>query len=222
RIDVAQIGFFCADIKIVGRSTYFATPWLGVDAIRAATAFLNELIAYADELPTRAEHPLLGKRLLVLTGISGGGYIAVAGECTISLIRTVFPGETLASARDELDAMVSRIAASTGVAAHVEYTAAKDDPVGGSAVEVPADHPAVSQLSHAVEAELGRPAVIGGFPAWSETPFLVNQLDVPAVYFAPGDLSNCHTTEERVSVAELVSATRAMARFIVDYCGVSD
>jgi acetylornithine deacetylase len=222
RVDVAQIGFFCADIKIVGKSTYFATPWLGVDAIKAGTAFLNELIALSDELPKRGEHPLLGKQLLVLTGIKAGGYIAVSGDCTISLIQTVLPGQTLADARDELDALVSRVAAATGVEASVEYTTPRDDAVGGSPNEVPADDPAVAQLLQAVSAELGRPAVVGGFPAWSETPFLFNQLGVPGVYFAAGDLSNCHTTEEHLSVAELVSSTRALARFIVDYCGVSD
>jgi acetylornithine deacetylase len=218
RIDIAQIGFLCADVKITGKSAYFATPWLGVDAIGAATAFLTRLLAHAEELPQRGEHPLLGKRLLVLTGIKGGGYIAVAGECTISLIQTVMPGESLASAKEELDAMVEQVAKETGVEAHVEYTTSRDDPIGGGPGEVAADDPSVAMLADSVEAVLGRPATLGGFPAWSEVPFLVNELGVPGVYFAPGDLSNCHTTEERLDVEELVTATRVMARFIVDYC----
>jgi acetylornithine deacetylase len=80
----------------------------------------------------------------------------------------------------------------------------------------------VRALGASLEQELGRPATIGGFTAWSEIPFLVNDLHVPAVYFAPGDLATCHTVEERVSVAELVSATRVLARFILEFCGVAD
>jgi acetylornithine deacetylase len=222
RVDVAQIGFFIADITITGKSVYFARPWLGVDALRAATDVLAQLYAYSDELLARAEHPLLGKNLLVNTGIKGGGYVAVVGACTITLIRTLMPSETLDQARAELEGRVRAVAIPEGAEVAFHYTSPRDHPIGGAPSEVARDHPAVQSLCEAFERELGRPASIGGFTAWSEIPFLADGLGVPGVYFAPGDLSTCHTTEEHVNVDELISATRTMARFIAEYCEVQN
>ena len=47
--------------------------------------------------------------------------------------------------------------------------------------------------------------VIEGAPFWSESPFFVNRLGVPAVYCAPGDIRNCHTFEEHVDVEEYLA-----------------
>jgi acetylornithine deacetylase len=221
RIDVAQIGFFLADVKVTGRSAYFAKPWLGLDAVEAATPILAALYSYAAELLARPEHPLLGKNLLVITGVRAGGYVAVPGECTISMIRTLMPGETLDQARDELDRVVRSVGAPDGVVIDLDCTSPRDHPVGGTPCEVGPEHSAVRALGEAFEKELGRPAAIGGFTAWSEIPFMVNELGIPGVYFAPGDLATCHTVEEHVSVAEVVSATRVLARFIAEFCGVA-
>ena len=38
---------------------------------------------------------------------------------------------------------------------------------------------------------------VEGAPFWSETPFLIDGAGCPAVYCAPGDITNCHTLEER-------------------------
>jgi acetylornithine deacetylase len=222
RVEVAQIGFFIADITITGQSVYFARPWLGADALRAATDVLEALYAYSDDLMARPEHPLLGKNLLVMTGIKGGGYVAVVGDCTITLIRTLMPTETLDEARAELEARVNAVALPDGARVDFDYTSPRDHPVGGAPSEVARDHPAVQGLCDAVERELDKPATISGFTAWSEIPFLADGLGVPGVYFAPGDISTCHTTEEHVNVAELVAATRTLARFIAGYCEAAD
>lgn len=75
-------------------------------------------------------------------------------------------------------------------------------------------------LSGAVgEAMPGRGGAEGA-PFWSETPFFVNGLDIPAVYCAPGDIRNCHTFEERVSVEEYLAGVVAFADFMTRFCGV--
>jgi acetylornithine deacetylase len=49
--------------------------------------------------------------------------------------------------------------------------------------------------------------------------FTQRQLGIPTVYCGPGDISCCHTADERVSVREVVQATEAFALFILDTCG---
>ncbi|MNU03622.1 hypothetical protein D3C72_2477150 [compost metagenome] len=63
---------------------------------------------------------------------------------------------------------------------------------------------------------------IEGAPFWSESPFFVNGLGIPAVYCAPGDIRNCHTFEERVSVEEYLAGVVAFAGFIARFCGMED
>ena len=64
----------------------------------------------------------------------------------------------------------------------------------------------------------GRGAIEGA-PFWSETPFFVNRLGIPAVYCAPGDIRNCHTHDEHVDVEEYLAGIVGFAAFMADYCG---
>ena len=75
-------------------------------------------------------------------------------------------------------------------------------------------------MSAAIGAEMQGKGSIAGAPYWSESPFLINRLACPAIYCAPGDISNCHTLEERVNVADYLSGIVAFASFIAAYCGV--
>ena len=63
---------------------------------------------------------------------------------------------------------------------------------------------------------------IEGAPFWSEVPFFVNRLGIPAVYCAPGDIRNCHTYDEHVDVEEYFAGIVGFASFIAGYCGVSE
>src|ERR1700729_842691 len=84
---VAHMGFFLCDIRVTGKSAYFGVPELGVDALKGAHAVLAALWRYSAELSAGAKHALVGSGFVLTTGIQGGGYIAVPGECTISIDR---------------------------------------------------------------------------------------------------------------------------------------
>jgi acetylornithine deacetylase len=62
---------------------------------------------------------------------------------------------------------------------------------------------------------------IEGAPFWSEGSFTVHQLGIPTVYCAPGDISNCHTFQERVPVAEYLAGVEAFALFMARFCGTA-
>lgn len=216
----AQMGFFITEIRVQGQSAYFGTPELGVDALRAAHELLAALWAHSAELERRAAHPLVGRPFLLVTGVTAGGYIAVPGECTVSLIRKLLPGESLDQARAELDAVLASAVSDSRVRLQAAYTAPRDHEVGGTPNETDPDLEAVALLRAAVRRTRPDRGRIQGAPYWSEVPFLAKQLGIPAVYCAPGDITNCHTFAERVSTAEYLEAVGAFATFIADYCGV--
>lgn len=222
KLDVftAQMGFLIADITLHGESAYFGLPWQGVDALKAAHKLLARLFAHSDELWARSEHPLLGRAFLLVTGIAGGGYIAVPESCRLSLIRKILPSETVEGARSELEGIVRLFAMNEGVKAEIAFTASRDSRSGGRPSEVANDETGVRALVEAARAETGRTDIIAGAPFWAEASFFVHDLGVPTVYFGPGDIGECHTFRERVDLDEFQRAIRVFASLIVGYCGV--
>jgi acetylornithine deacetylase/succinyl-diaminopimelate desuccinylase-like protein len=219
-IYAAQMGFMTADITVVGESAYFGKPWLGIDALKGAHRLLADLFEHSERIwRDRGEHPLLGRAFLLVTGIEGGGYIAVPERCKLSLIRKVLPTETLDDARSELDEVVRKLDFPEGIRTEIEYTAPRDHAFGGTPAEVPADLPAVERLGERIRSVTGKEDVIRGAPYWSEISFL-HPLGIPAVFCGPGDITNCHTLNERVEVRQLIDGARVFAGFIADHCGL--
>lgn len=216
----AQIGFFIADIDVTGRTAYFGVPELGADALKATHAILAALWAHSADLETRGSHPLIGRSFLLVTAIEGGGLIAVPERVQLSLIRKLRPGEDLAVAKDELEAVVGSAVSDPDIKVTFAYPAARDHAVGGTATEIDPKHPAIAMLAHAIRSRRPDCGRIAGAPFWSEAPFLTS-LGIPAVYFAPGDIRICHTLEERVPVDEYFDGIAALAEFIARYCGVA-
>jgi acetylornithine deacetylase len=224
KLDVytAQIGFFIADITITGKSAYFGTPQNGIDALQATHAILSAIWQHGKALSQGPKHEFLGASDILVTEISGGGYIAVPGECKLSLIRKLRPGEDLDDAVRQLEDVVNGAAVQAGIGVEMTYPAGRDHACGGSPVEIDPMHPAAQLLSGTVKEICNAKGAIGGAPYWSENPFIVNEIGCPAVYCAPGDITVAHTFEERVNVEEYLAAIRAFALFIARYCGTQN
>ncbi|HEV7318416.1 MAG TPA: M20/M25/M40 family metallo-hydrolase [Ensifer sp.] len=218
----AQIGFFITDITITGKSAYFGVPELGKDALRASHAAMSALWKHSDEIAARAEHKLIGRSFLLITGLAGGGYIAVPERCTLSLIRKLLPGESLDTAAAEIEAAVRSAITDPEISVEFTYPAGRDHALGGTAAEIDETAAEVGRLSASMAEAMEGRGVIEGAPFWSESPFFVNRLGIPAVYCAPGDIRNCHTYEERVEVEEYLAGVVGFAAFMARYCGVVD
>jgi acetylornithine deacetylase/succinyl-diaminopimelate desuccinylase-like protein len=209
----AQMGFLICDITVTGKSAYFGVPELGVDALKAGHAVLSALWAHSAALERLAPHRLVGRPFLLVTEIKAGGYIAVPGECRISLILKLIPGQSLNDAKAGLEIAVRSAPLADGIGVAFDYPAGRDHPVGGTPAETSEALPLVRLLVDAVRAVRPDRGAVEGAPFWSEAPFLVG-LDVPTVYCAPGDIRNCHTLEERVEVREYIDGIVALAAFL--------
>lgn len=215
----AQMGFLICDITVTGRSAYFGVPELGVDALKASHAILGALFAHSAKLEARAPHDLVGHPFLLVTTLEGGGYIAVPGECRISLILKLLPGESLDQAVVDLEAAVRAVELDPAIRLDFAYPASRDHRYGGTPSEVAPDLAAVRLLAEAIKAVRPDRGAIEGAPYWSEAPFLINRLGIPAIYCAPGDIRNCHTLEERIEVEEYLDGIVAFAAFLARFGG---
>lgn len=216
----AQMGFFIADVTITGKSAYFGVPEQGVDALKAAHRVLDAVWRHSDAIAERARHPLVGRAFALVTGIAGGGYIAVPGECRFSLIRKLLPGESLDEAVGELEETIRDAADAPGISVDIAYPAGRDHSHGGSPAETDPESAEIRLLGAAMGEVLPGRGTVAGAPYWSESPFLINEIGCPTVYCAPGDITNCHTLEERANVEEYLAGIVGFAAFIAGYCGI--
>ena len=143
----AQMGFFIADIEVTGRTAYFGVPELGADALKAAHAILAALWAHSADLETRGSHPLIGRSFLLVTGIEGGGLIAVP-ERTPPEPDPQTPARRGSRPRpgDELEAVVRGAVADPDIRVAFSYPAGRDHEIGGTATEIDPKHEAVALL----------------------------------------------------------------------------
>jgi acetylornithine deacetylase len=218
----SHMGFFITEVTLTGRSAYFGTPELGIDALRPADDLLRALWAHADELALRPADPLIGSPSLLVTGITGGGFIAVAGECRINLIRKLTPDEDLGDARDELERLIRGAVTDERIEVTTSYPATRDHALGGTALVTDPKLAVVAHLQRTVKEVLPERGDVAAGPYWSEGPFFERELGIPTVYLAPGDISHCHTFDEHLPVEEYLAAVAIYVRFIAEYCGVRD
>jgi acetylornithine deacetylase len=212
-IYVAHMGFFLCDIHVIGKSAYFGVSELGVDALKGAHAVLDALWRYSAELGASAKHAMVGSGFVLPTGIQGGGYIAVPGECTISLIAKIPPGVRLDDVRVGLEAAARAASMDSRIQLEFFYPAPRDHSIGGQPFESRLDESRLRSLISAVRAVRPERGNIDAAPYWSELPIL-SALGVPGVYFAPGDIRICHTTEENVSLQDYYDSIVALAAFL--------
>lgn len=218
-IYTAQMGFFIADIAIEGKTAYFGLPEKGVDALKGAHKILEAIFEHSQVVSTQNHHELVGKPFALVTKMSAGGYIAVPGNAKISLIRKVSPLEKIDHAVDDFRRMVEEAAADTGCRIDIRFPAGRDHKFGGLSSVADPDTPEVKLLSECIRQHWSDGGEVRAAPFWSEKSFLKHALGCDAVYCAPGDISNCHTLEERVDLKEYLASIQAFAEFIVRYCG---
>jgi acetylornithine deacetylase/succinyl-diaminopimelate desuccinylase-like protein len=220
QVYVAQMGFFIADITLIGKSAYFGVPEQGIDALQAAHQALTGLWNHSAALGQAQEHPLLGKAFLLVTEIKGGGYIAVPEKCQISLIRKLLPGDDLDVARVALEDAVRSAIKDERIEVQFAYPAGRDHAIGGTPVETDNTLQGVSILSAAARNAMEGKGKLEGAPYWSEAPF-TTRLGIPTVYFAPGDIATAHTMNERVPLDEYYAAIETFAMTMIELCGVA-
>ena len=219
-IFTAQMGFFIAEVSVTGKSAYFGVPEKGVDALKAANALLTAIWAHSEDIASAGEHELVGRSFALVTEIRCGGLIAVPGDCRFKLIRKLRPGESLEHAVAEFETVVNASAKDMhGISVQIEYPAGRDQKYGGSPAEIDPDLRSVSLLGQSLDAARPGAGMVKGAPYWSESTFLINEIDCPAVYCGPGDITNCHTLNERVSVSDYLACIIGFARFAASYCG---
>lgn len=147
--------------------------------------------------------------------ISGGTqYNNIADSCSVFLDRRTVPGENQAFVLEEIQELLDALAA--------------EDPHFNARIEIsrpdwhwepirkrglnPAYTPPTSHITQVAQSSyrrlLDKEATLGYAYGYMDMDFTVNGLNIPTIRMGPGEGKYAHTVEERLSIADLLNATR--------------
>jgi acetylornithine deacetylase len=208
QIAIGHKGFAWFDVETRGRAAHGSRPKDGRDAILRMGRVLQRLEALDRRLQSVPPHPLMGTASLHASIIDGGRELSsYPDRCTLKLERRTVVGETDASVRAELDAMLTALRAEDP-----EFEASVAPLFSRPAYEVPRDH----ELPAALRTALGGTSDYCGMSFWTDAAVL-GEAGIPSVLFGPGG-AGLHSTEEYVNVADVLRCRDALASLARAWC----
>lgn len=182
------------------------------DVIAAGAEVVRRLNALNDRL-SQTVYPYIGPETAFVGQIhSGEIYNQSPTECRISGTRRWAPGHPIPDARDEFFALIREVAVETGTIIDGEFLVMRDG------CRVAEADPLVGALQAAHEAVTGRSLPLGAKPFVDDGNSFVARGRVPALSHGPA-ADGAHTTNERVTVEELVRVAEVYALTAVAFCG---
>lgn len=212
RLMVAHQGFAWYEIEVVGKAAHGMFPDQGIDAIAGMGRVLAALDRLDREVLSQNIHPLAGRCVFHNGTIQGGAEPGIyPARCALQIEIGCNPGETMATRRAEIEAILARLAAEdprfkANLITHVERAPFEGDP----------EAEVVRVLGGRVAAETGRPYELIGENAWMDAA-LIQAAGIPTVVFGPRG-GGFHADVEWVEIDQVVAAARILAETIVEFC----
>jgi acetylornithine deacetylase/succinyl-diaminopimelate desuccinylase family protein len=221
---------FC--VKVNGKSSHASMPEKGINAIDKMLTVLNAFESYKERLSKRV-HPLSGAPAFVSSIIEGGWRtVIVADECTLHITTHMIPGETTESRYSEVLEILDDLK-KNDPDLEVNMLDWKGQPItlplpktGQNRprldpTEISVEEPVVQAMLNGSREALGKELSIGGSRYACDSPFYVNEGNIPTLALGPGNIEQAHTYDEWVDVQQLVEATKVYALGAMRFLGYS-
>lgn len=201
-------GQYLTTIRTKGLAAHSSVPSNGRNAIYHMATVLDALQTYADDLSKRRPDPICGQPSFSVGVIRGGdNACSVPDVCEIDVDRRTIPGETSDDVLRELNAVLEAAKAKEP---------ALDFEIGTPFLDIPpldtsADAPVMKAIMSACRSIAGS-SDVSAFPGSTDAP----NFGCPAVICGPGDLAQCHSLNEYVSIAQIEDAVRIYIHAILE------
>ena len=200
------------EIRIKGRSIHASRAHLGLNPIALLPAVLDVIEDYERGMGERT-HRLCGVGTCTATIVRAGvAENAVPDLCEIVVDRRLIPGESVGGERRALAECLESI--------HVdspEYELEISDYRNPyESAEIDEGSLFAQGILEAVEDVTGKPGRLYGAPFCSDVRNLVNDAGMEAVTFGPGNVSETHCVDERVSLEQVEDSARVIAKVAED------
>lgn len=205
------------NLEVIGASAHAGRPADGASSIAAAARIVELVRGLHDDAAAGPADPLLGTPTWNVGTIAGGtGTSMVPRATTLTIDRRTMPGEDPERILEALLGLARADIAASGIAnaERIEVRGLVDMVMPGFRADDSA--PVIRVASDALE-RLGAPVRVTGWTAACEGGFMAEHHGAPTIILGPGDITTqAHQPDERVAVADLVTAARAYALIAVE------
>jgi len=211
-ISRAHRGFIWFEVETFGKAAHGSRFKEGVDANMRMGRFLSRLDGLERELRNRVPHPLAGPPSLHAARIEGGREISIyADHCLLQIERRTSPGETVAGATVELQAILDRL-----VEEDPSYEASLTPKFSREPFEVDARVRVVQALEAAFTRRLGTIPRHTGQTFWTDAA-LLTAAGMETVLIGPTG-GGLHSAEEWVELESVLDLAYILAETAIEYC----
>ncbi|MFI0369357.1 M20/M25/M40 family metallo-hydrolase [Actinomadura sp. 1N219] len=199
---VAHKGCVRYTVRTLGTAGHSSRPDEAVNAVTLMSRVIDHLDRASPGVPP---HALLGAATRTVTRVRGGlGPNTVPGRCEIDVDRRTLPGEDPIDVwrkdREELTALIP---------GRIEV----DEPFTlDYALDTPAASPVPAALCGALAAA-GLDASVHGMPFGTDASKLA-RAGIPSVVFGPGSVTDAHSADESVALADVDLAARLIVQTV--------
>jgi succinyl-diaminopimelate desuccinylase len=211
RVCLGHRGVLKFHVTAHGEKAHGCMAYDGANAVTAMQDFLGRVNEYEDELHARTTDapvtPPESRNADISTTMLDAGYSenVVPDRCQATFYRVLVPGETVESARDEIDELIAEAEAATGHG--FEY----DEIMFAEPARVPKDCRVSEIYANNIEPFHGDPDFVVS-PGSDDQRFVANDAGIEeCIVYGPGRLEQAHVVDEYVPVEEILTAAKVMA-----------
>jgi len=183
----------------------------GANAVTAMQDFLGRIDEYEDELHARTTDapvtPVESRNADISATMIDAGYSenVVPDRCQSTFYRVLVPGETVESARDEINDLITESETATGH--EFEY----EEIMFAEPARVPKGCQVSETYANNIEAFHDNPDFVVS-PGSDDQRFVVNDAGIEeCIVYGPGRLEQAHVVDEHVPIEGILTATKVMA-----------
>jgi succinyl-diaminopimelate desuccinylase len=212
RTATSEKGLAWYEIRVRGEPSHASRPDQGVNAIQHARPVLDALADYDARVRERTDE-LVGQAYATVTQFEAGTKEnVVPEEAVITVDRRFLPSESATDLDAEIEELLSDVAADHDVEVSWERTRTYES------AAIPTD----SHLAEVLREQSAAHADVStgpfGVKASTDVRNFVNDADIEAVTWGPGDLSQAHTYDEHVDLAAVETGLAALKDAVRELC----
>ena len=200
-------------IDVPGKCAHASAAWRGENALIKSLPIMERIDRYNDFV----EDTFLGRGTIEVTKIECDtpSLNTIPGGTVITCDRRISCGETIEELLPEIEPMIADV---KGASARIDtehvttYTGYQMECVDYFPSWVLEEqHPLIQAGVAAYRGMFDREPVVGRWDFCTNATHLCGRMGIPAIGYGPGDSSLCHSTDDKVPVAELLDAIRFYA-----------
>ncbi|MFL6578937.1 MAG: M20/M25/M40 family metallo-hydrolase [Povalibacter sp.] len=219
-VTTAHNGCLHLEVVVNGKSGHAAIPETGVDALEAASAVLNAIYAYRQELKQRRSMISGIGTATINVGLIQGGINTnvVPDRVTLRIDRRIIPEEKTEDAETELRTLIQRaVADRAGITVEISRIL-----LAMPLVQLPGATKMIEILRRNGEAVFGVPIGASGVPLYTDARHY-SQAGIPTVLYGAGPRTlqeaNGHMADENLRLVDLKRATIVVAATLAELLG---